>query len=481
MRYFAILALSGLVWASGSAAEQARTMDAGSGSETAPSVAINDVPTKVVESTCPVVSFADVFADPDNIRLNYCYLRQKVDGGELKAALPVVERLLLLEPHQEQVRVLYASLLYHNDMMSDAKREFTGVDRVRLPQNNQTLVIDYLRKIDELDKRLNQSLDFSLGGHFDDNRNAAPEGDTILFYGFEFPYKIEKVDDYGTQGTARYDIAYKFGQYRSHRLLGSLEYARDNQAYYDNEDFASLNSSAGARFDLGGSDLTTLGYYSFHRLNGNSFLRSVGSQLSLSHSWYLREQKLTYRTIASSGWFSDTYMNSDASQNAEMNSGDRVYARLYGSVTFDSSQQVSLGLNYTNKNTDAPDTTDYEYDAWSASIGHFWMFGAGHSLSSYVSGGRTSYKGSAESVTGDPRKVRLDTPVRVSITLETPIAWFVDAMAIGAGNKTAANLPGFKNFTLALSGEYLSNHSNIPNYDYNNIRWQALLRKRFEF
>ncbi|MDF1762314.1 MAG: hypothetical protein P1U57_02795 [Oleibacter sp.] len=439
---------------------------------------------KSENSVCPEVSFAEVFADPDNLDLNYCYLRQKLERGELKSALPVVERILLLEPHQEQARVLYASLLYHNDMMSDAKREFTDIDRVRLPQSNQNLVIDYLRRIDELDKRLNQSIDITFGGHFDDNRNAAPEGDTILFYGFEFPFKIEKVDDYGTQVSVRYDIAYKFGEYRNHRVLGSLEYARDNQAFFDEQDFASLNTSTGARFDLGGADLTALGFYSFHRLSGSSFLRSVGSQLNLSHSWHLREQKLTYRAVASSGWFSDTYINSDASNSAEASSGDRTNVRLYGSVTFDTHQQLSLGINYGTKDTDKANTPEYAYDSWSAALGHLWLFGAGHSVSTYVSGGRLSYLGTSESITGDTSKVRLDTPVRVSVTLTTPVAWFVNFVSYGFRErqvKTTSDIAALKNFTFSLSGEYLSNHSNIPNYDYDNVRWQALFSKRFEF
>lgn len=448
MRYFALLALSGLLWASVSSAN-----------ETVESEATN---------ACPVVTFSDVFADPDNIHLNYCYLRQKIEDGELKAALPVVERILLLEPKQEDARVLYASLLYHNDMMSDAKREFTDIDRVRLPANNQTLVIDYLRRIDELDKRLVQSVELSIAGHYDNNRNAAPEGDTILFYGFEFPFKIEKVDDYGTQGAVRYDVGYKFGEYRQHRLLGSLDYARDNQAFYDDQDYASLNSSAGARFDLNGTDFTALGSYSFHRLSGSSFLRSLGSQFNLSRSWHLRDKKITYRTVATAGWFSDRYINSEVSPNADVSSGDRLIARLFGSITLDASQQFSVSMNYGNKETDAPNTQDYEYDSWSASLGYVWMFGDGHSLSTYVSGGRLSYHGTAESLTGDPDKVRLDTPVRASMTLSTPMTWL-------------ANIPAFDQLTLALSGEYLSNHSNIPNYDYDNIRWQALFRKRFEF
>ena len=101
--------------------------------------------------------------------------------------------------------------------------------------------MDYLRRIDELGKRANHSVEVSIGGHFDNNRNAAPEKDVLLFYGFEYPYKIDEVDDYGTYTSLTYDLNYHFGEYRNHDILASLEYSRDNQAFYDTQDFMSVN------------------------------------------------------------------------------------------------------------------------------------------------------------------------------------------------------------------------------------------------
>ena len=73
------------------------------------------------------ISFSDIYSKPDDLALNYCYLQQKIDEGDIKSAIPVVERILLLEPHQNRARIIYASLLYHSDMMVEAREEFEEV------------------------------------------------------------------------------------------------------------------------------------------------------------------------------------------------------------------------------------------------------------------------------------------------------------------------------------------------------------------
>jgi hypothetical protein len=429
-------------------------------------------------STCPQVSFSEIFTDPNNIELNYCYLLQKIKSGDLKSAIPVVERILLLDPYEAQARVIYASLLYHTDMMSDAKREFEDVRQRRLPVSDEELVMDYLRRIDELGKRANHSVEVSIGGHFDNNRNAAPEKDVLLFYGFEYPYKIDEVDDYGTYTSLTYDLNYHFGEYRNHDVLASLEYSRDNQAFYDTQDFMSVNGSLGARIDINGTNVTTLAYHSLHRLHGESFLRSSGARLGLDKHWNLRDHDLTLYASATGGYFKDTYIDSDTSPSASSSSGERTFARASGSITFGSSHRLSLAAGYTYKNADP---LTFEYRSWNTSLGHLWMFKNGQRLSTYINGGHLTYAATDEFVTGDPTQERQDTPVQVMTTFTTPVGWFFDVVGLTSDNKPISKSNAFKNFTLALSGEYQSNHSDIPNFDSNNVRWQAMFRKRFEF
>lgn len=430
------------------------------------------------EGRCKPVSFSEVFTNPNNIELNYCYLLQKIRSQDFKAAIPVVERILLLDPYEAQARVIYASLLYHTDMMSDAKREFEDVRQRHLPESDEALVTDYLHRIDELGKRANHSIAVSVGGHYDQNRNAAPEDDFILFYGFEFPYKIKKVDDYGTLTALRYDLSYLFGEYLNHEIITSLEYSLDNQAFYDSQDFTSFNGNLGARFDLKGTNLTTLAYHSFHRLSGSSLLRSTGARFDLDRSWNLRDQNLTLFASMALGYFNDDYIDSNASPSASNSSGDRTFGRATGSITIGSSHRLSLSTGYTYKNADP---LTYEYTSWNTSLGHLWMFTNGQRLSSYINGGRLTYAGTDEVVSGNPNLERKDTPVRISSTFTTPVGWFFDAAGLKSDGKSISKAKAFDNFTLALSGEYQSNHSDIPNFDSNNVRWQAMFRKRFEF
>ena len=109
------------------------------------------------------------------------------------------------------------------------------------------------------------------------------------------------------------------------------------------------------------------------------------------------------------------------------------------------------------------------------------MFKNGQRLSTYINGGHLTYAATDEFVTGDPTQERQDTPVQVMTTFTTPVGWFFDVAGLTADNKPISKSNAFKNFTLALSGEYQSNHSDIPNFDSNNVRWQAMFRKRFEF
>lgn len=428
--------------------------------------------------SCPTVKFNDIFADPNNIELNYCYLLQKIKIGDLKTAIPVVERILLLDPYEAQARVIYASLLYHTDMMSDAKREFEDVRQRRLPKSDEALVTDYLHRIDELGKRANHSIGVSVGGHYDDNRNTAPEDDVILFYGFEYPYKIKKVDDYGTLAALDYDLSYHFGEYRNHDILASLNYSYDNQAFYDTQDFASYSGSLGVRMDLHGTQVTTRAYHSFHRLHGISFLRSTGARLSIDRSWNLRDKNLTLYASATAGYFKDTYLDSNNNPAASASSGDRTSGRASGSITFGSSHRLSVSTGYTYKNTDL---LLFEYRSWSTSLGHLWMFNNGQRLSTYINAGRLTYAGTDVFVTGDPTQERRDIPAQAITTFTTPVGWFFDIVGIEHNGQPLSKSDAFTNFTLALSAEYKSNHSDISNFDSNNVRSQAMLRKRFDF
>ncbi len=399
------------------------------------------------------ISFSDIYSKPDDLALNYCYLQQKIDEGDIKSAIPVVERILLLEPHQNRARIIYASLLYHSDMMVEAREEFEEVRSRPLPQSDEWLVLDYLRRIDELDQRAAQTLSVSVTGHHDNNINNAPDDDTILFYGYEFDFPQKKVEEYGTEFNLSYDLDYAWGDYRQHAAIASLQYTRDNFATQDSLDFSSWYGTLGNRFDFDGLNLTISGNAQHQSLYGEGLLRSHGGSISSSYAWDLKDLNLYINTRLSTGVSSDNYIAPGASGS----SGKRYYSKVAGSLTFDKVHNLYMALGYSTKEARIEASS---YTNWSTSMSYRWTASAGQSIAAFVSQSRTRYSGSSEFVTGDPSLVRRSKPLFASLAVTLPIE-LID------------------NMDLTISGERQLNRADISNYEYRNTRWSASVTKLF--
>jgi hypothetical protein len=399
------------------------------------------------------ISFNDIYSNPDDLALNYCYLQQKIDEGDIKSAIPVVERILLLEPHQNRARIIYASLLYHSDMMVEAREEFEEVRSRPLPQSDEWLVLDYLRRIDELDQRATQTLSVSVTGHHDNNINNAPDDDTILFYGYEFDFPQKKVEEYGTEFNISYDLDYAWGDYRQHAAIASLQYTRDNFATQDSLDFSSWYGTFGNRFDFDGLNLTISGNAQHQSLYGEGLLRSHGGGISSSYAWDLKDLNLYIDTRLSTGVSSDNYIAPGASGS----SGKRYYSKVTGSLTFDKVHNVYVALGYSTKEARNEASS---YTNWSTSMSYRWTASAGQSIAAFVSQSRTRYSGSSEFVTGDPSLVRRSKPLFASLAVTLPIELI-------------------NNMDLTISGERQLNRADISNYEYRNTRWSASVTKLF--
>jgi len=399
------------------------------------------------------ISFSDIYSKPDDLALNYCYLQQKIDEGDIKSAIPVVERILLLEPHQNRARIIYASLLYHSDMMVEAREEFEEVRSRPLPQSDEWLVLDYLRRIDELDQRATQTLSVSVTGHHDNNINNAPDDDTILFYGYEFDFPQKKVEEYGTEFNLSYDLDYAWGDYRQHAAIASLQYTRDNFATQDSLDFSSWYGTLGNRFDFDGLNLTISGNAQHQSLYGEGLLRSHGGSISSSYAWDLKDLNLYINTRLSTGVSSDNYIAPGASGS----SGKRYYSKVAGSLTFDKVHNLYMALGYSTKEARIEASS---YTNWSTSMSYRWTASAGQSIAAFVSQSRTRYSGSSEFVTGDPSLVRRSKPLFASLAVTLPIE-LID------------------NMDLTISGERQLNRADISNYEYRNTRWSASVTKLF--
>ena len=114
------------------------------------------------------------------------------------------------------------------------------------------------------------------------------------------------------------------------------------------------------------------------------------------------------------------------------------------------------------------------YNNWNATVAHLWSLGGNQFLSSELSYGYRGYKGSDSFVTGNGDRDRDERPLRFRTTYTMPVARVIDF-----GDISKSSL--FNNFNLSVTGEYTYQNSNISNYDYDNLRGQVLLTKRYEF
>lgn len=432
---------------------------------------------KPAENQCPEIQFADILKSPDNIKLNYCYALKGLQNNDYKSAASALERILLLKPYRADIRMLYASVLYRMDILDGSKKELQSM----ISAENKDLIDAYIKKIDKRQNPLKQTLTLSLGGHYDTNRNAAPQSDTFLVGGAPLAILNENSredDDFGIIGSARYDIEHGFGDFNNHKALGSVVYFRDDQTTRDELDLGSFIANGGAQFDLNSFKLTALANYINMDLSKEKFYKSVGGRVRLDKQFSRGANKSAVDSWASAGLSNETYGNISENNSLRNRTGQRFDAQIGNALWLNPKHRLSGTIDFTHKDARVNFQT---YNYWSATLGHVWALGSGQYLSSNASYGVRSYKGSEPFVTGNNDRDRQEKPLRLSTTYTVPVAKVLGLGGLKFSDKAPTQIPLFNNFNLSLTGEYLNQNSNITNYDYNNVRGQVLLMKRFEF
>ena len=75
------------------------------------------------------IAFEEILAAPNDLQLNLDYARQEVKSGRLQQAAAALERLLLIKPNWDSVRLFYGVVLYRLDDMGGAIRELSLLGR----------------------------------------------------------------------------------------------------------------------------------------------------------------------------------------------------------------------------------------------------------------------------------------------------------------------------------------------------------------
>lgn len=129
------------------------------------------------------ISYADILADPDNPVLNQQFARERLAGGDAKAALAAVERVLVAEPTNLGARLFRAEVLAALGADLQAEGELNALAALPLPADIKARVAAMQARIDQRRKRLTTQLNLSLGYTENDNAANWPSDNTVLLNG----------------------------------------------------------------------------------------------------------------------------------------------------------------------------------------------------------------------------------------------------------------------------------------------------------
>lgn len=413
------------------------------------------------------VTFEDVLKDPDNIELNFDYARTLVAQGDLKGAAATLERMLLTFPELAQVRLFYAIVLYRLDSLDEAERELTTVAQLEMPDSLRREIQGYLDRIAFRKKSTRFSASLSFGTAFDTNRNAAPRSGQVLFMDMplDVPDSQREHSDLGLLSIGTFRVRHDLGFQEKHEVFGGLTIFRDDQLHLNEQNLQSYVLDVGGTYRSQWVDVTLNPIYTKLRLADQSYYDSYGGRLRLDKRVDSKFQVYTEYSGVYEKFRGITFSPSSVDRN-----GGRHDIRTGLLWTLLPTLQLNFEYDYTRKNA-RRSYVAYEGHALQGNL--TYLMPGGQFLLFNASGERDNYDDADAFVSA---RTRQDTIFRVRATYGAPLGFFAGLVA------EPDALPDFiSDITFTGTLERLDSASNLPNYDYSNVKAQFLLTKRWEF
>lgn len=191
------------------------------------------------------VSYADILADPDNPALNQQFARERLAGGDAKAALAAVERVLVAEPSNLGARLFRAEVLAALGADLQAEGELRALSALPLPADIKARVEAMQARIAQRRKRFTTQVNLSVGYTENDNATNWPSDNTVLLNG----------EQVATTGENAYEIVLIDGTETSEPVKDdTLNSALSLSSSYDlgGENWRSVFASASVNANSGG-------------------------------------------------------------------------------------------------------------------------------------------------------------------------------------------------------------------------------------
>lgn len=418
------------------------------------------------------VTYQDILKDPDNVELNVRYAKQQLARGNYKNAAGTLERILMVRPDINEVRLYYAIVLFQLDNPDEAEAQFNLIKDLPMAPEMRAQIGTYLEEIENRRQTTRYVVNLSFGGRYDTNRNSASKWNHNLVLdshsALEDDDRIE--NDWGVLGSTSVSMNHDMGFQDRHELLASASYYHNHQFNRDDLITQVGAVSGGVKLNFPEVTVTPTIFYNQVRLSHERYTKNWGAQLRL-------DKKLArpLNGFASAKYTDETYYHPTDSTSSHLYTG---YAKEY-----------VLGLDYivspAHKVTASWTHTDkrakvyyYEYDGDEGSLNHSWLLGGGQFLISSLAARWRVYKGEYAAVSD---RTRRDKRFKGNITYGVPVDTLLDLAFDDRASWPEPIRNALGGWTWTNSVEYLWQQSNILNYDYDNQQYQTLLSRRWEF
>lgn len=193
------------------------------------------------------VTFEDVLANPNDVEISIKWAKRQIKENRLEQAAASLERVLIVAPNADEVRLLYGVVLYRLGNLIEAKAELDLLANRDLSEQSALTRDRYLALIDDDSKQWSFDATFGFGLHYDSNRNFSPISDIAFVNGIAFDLNGNQQDDVGALAFlgvgAHYDPQSEFVDEVYGRFVG----VTDKQFKVDALDLQGLSATVGAK------------------------------------------------------------------------------------------------------------------------------------------------------------------------------------------------------------------------------------------
>ncbi|WP_224407744.1 hypothetical protein [Afifella sp. IM 167] len=411
-----------------------------------------------------LVSYEDLLANPDDLALNYAYARQQAESGQLEQAAGALERLLLLQPNWDELRLFYAVVLYRLDDLKGAERELLILQERPLGAGAANEVARYLALVRAGDRSTRLTGSVSVGGSIDSNPSFASSADTGFTAGTLVPLTAKERVDGAFNAAIDMRLEHVLANGRGDLLFVEGSGWLNEQFDVGEASFVTGHGRAGATFHFRDLAVTPSARFGAYALDGELFYTEYGPSLAATYrinphlnafaefaALWQDYDRTSYSTVGSArdGWL--------------LKGGGGLTGRPVPWLT------VTGDAYLLNKNASSG---SYSYDGVELHARDLILLGKGQYVTADVWYWRIVYDRPDTAVL--PGVTREDDRYRARLAYGLPLSTIAEA----AGG-TLPDAIGQVN--LQVGGEYYLQQSNISNYDGDNWSGDVLVTKRFAF